>query len=96
MQIPTIKVKYLAVLKGLSEEPVKEVSIIGDRLKDLLELLKLKENERLKLRLFDKSGNVRPDVIIFINGRDANLIGGENSKINDGDEIVILPSVHGG
>lgn len=94
--IPIIKVKYLAVLKGLSEEPIKEISIIGDKLKDLLEFLKLKENEGLKSRLFDKSGNVRPDVIIFINGKDVNLMGGENSKIKDGDEIVILPSVHGG
>lgn len=91
-----IKVKYLAVLKGLSNEPVKEIHIAGDKLKDLLEFLKVKESEGLKSRLFDGSGSVRPDVIIFINGRDASLTGGENSKINDGDEVVILPSVHGG
>lgn len=84
------------MLKGLSEEPVKEISIIGDKLRDLLEFLKSKEKEGLRSRLFDASGNVRPDVIIFINGRDVNLMGGESSKIEDGDEIAILPSVHGG
>ncbi|MCS7098554.1 MAG: MoaD family protein [Candidatus Methanomethyliaceae archaeon] len=96
MKIPTVKVRYLAVLKGLSKEPIKEVSINGDSLLNLLEFLKSIENEELKLRLFDKSGEIRPDIIIFINGRDFNLLGGKNSKINDGDEITILPSVHGG
>lgn len=80
----------------MSKEPIKEVSINGNSLLNLLELLKSIENEELKLRLFDRSGEIRPDIIVFINGRDFNLLGGKNAKINDGDEIIILPSVHGG
>jgi molybdopterin synthase sulfur carrier subunit len=96
INIPTITLKYMAVLKGLSEEPLKSINIEGDTLKDLLDYLKNKESPKVRSRLFNEDGSLHSDIIIFINGKDYNLIGGLNTKIKDGDEIVILPTVHGG
>jgi MoaD family protein len=96
IKIPTIVLKYMAVLKGLSEEPIKSISIEGNSLKDLLNYLRNKESPKVKSRLFNEEGNLRSDIVIFINGKDFNLTGGLNSKIKDGDEIIILPTVHGG
>ena len=91
----TVKVRYLAVLRGLSDCPERSVEMDGGTLRDLLGKLLRAENEQLKSRLFGK-GEARPDVLMFINGVEATLLGGSQAKLKDGDEVTLLPSVHGG
>ncbi len=94
--IPAIKLRYLAVLKGLSKEPNRPITIAGDTLKDLFEHLWEVEPPPLKSRLFEDNGSLRPDIVVFINGVDAFILGGMGAKLKEGDEITVLPSVHGG
>jgi len=90
-----VKIKFLAVLKGLSEKPEREESIEGKSLASLLNKLRRAEQAPLKARLFSNAG-VRPDVLIFINDTEADLLGGLRAELKDGDEVTFLPSVHGG
>jgi molybdopterin synthase sulfur carrier subunit len=90
-----IKVRYLAVLKGLSDAPEKKVNLNGKTLADLMARLKRSESDTLKSRLF-ANGVIRPDVITFINDVESSLIGGMGAKLKEGDEVTFLPSVHGG
>lgn len=90
-----VKVKYLAVLKGLSEKPEREESVEGKSLASLLRALHRTEQAPLKARLFFNT-EVRPDVLIFINDIEADLLGGLKAELKDGDEVMFLPSVHGG
>jgi molybdopterin synthase sulfur carrier subunit len=90
-----VKVKFLAVLKGLSDEPEREESLNGKSLASLLTVLRREEQPSLKARLFTSTG-VRPDVLIFINDTEADLLGGMKAELKDGDEVTFLPSVHGG
>jgi len=83
------------VLKGLAEEPEKTVSIRGESLGDLLKHLRRVEGNSLKGRFF-MEGDIRPDILVFINNVDASLLGGTDAKLKDGDEVTFLPSVHGG
>jgi len=91
----SIRIKYLAVLKALSSAPEVPLDLDIGSLDALLHYLYVNENESLKSRLFTGDA-VRPDVIIFINGREASMLGGGQAKLNNGDEITFLPSVHGG
>jgi len=91
-----IRVRYLAVLKGLAERPEKTVTLEGGSLSDLIELLRQTEAAPLKSRFFSSNGDVRPDLLIFINGVDHSLLGGRAAGLKDGDEVIFLPSVHGG
>jgi len=91
-----IRVRYLAVLKGLTEQPEKTVTLEGASLSDLIEMLRQKEDGPLKSRFFTSSGEVRPDLLIFINGVDHSLLGGRSAELKDDDEVTFLPSVHGG
>ncbi|MCX8182588.1 MAG: MoaD/ThiS family protein [Candidatus Methanomethyliaceae archaeon] len=94
--IPAVRLRYLAVLKGLSEEPTREVTINGSTLGDLFDYLREVESPQLKSRLFEQDGSLRPDIVVFINGADASLLDGMNAQLKDGDEITVLPTVHGG
>ncbi|MDH5811461.1 MAG: MoaD family protein [Candidatus Methanomethylicaceae archaeon] len=94
--IPAVRLRYLAVLKGLSKEPNREVAISGNTLGELFSYLRETEPPQLKSRLFEEDGTLRPDIVVFINGADASLFGGMNAQLKEGDEITILPTVHGG
>lgn len=95
-RIPAIRLRYLAVLKGLSKDPERVVVINGNTLRDLFKHLNGTEPPELKSRLFEEDGSIRPDIVVFINGADASIQGGMDARLKDGDEITILPSVHGG
>lgn len=92
----SIRVRYLAVLKGLSKEPEKPVSLDGHCLLDLINYIRLNEDAPLKSRFFAPSGDVRPDLLIFVNGVDCSLLGGRSAELKENDEVTFLPSVHGG
>lgn len=91
----TVRIKYLAVLKGLSEKPERGVAIDEASLGSLIGTLREIESDPLKARLFSNE-EIRPDVLIFINEVEAELLGGMKAELKDGDEVTFLPSVHGG
>lgn len=92
----SIRVRYLAVLKGLSTEPEKPMRIDGRCLSDLIEHIRRNEGAPLKSRFFAPGGDVRPDLLIFVNGVDCSLLGGRSAELKENDEVTFLPSVHGG
>jgi sulfur-carrier protein len=38
----------------------------------------------------------RSNMLILVNGREISVLNGLETKLNDGDEIVFIPVVHGG
>ena len=50
----------------------------------------------LKSHLFDKEGNLRKFVNVYLNEEDIRYIDGVNSSVKDGDVISIVPSIAGG
>lgn len=47
-------------------------------------------------RICDESGNVRRFVNIFVNDEDIRFLEERDTKINEGDEISIVPAIAGG
>lgn len=91
-----VKVRYLAVLKGLAGDGDRSVLLEEKTLGSLFSRLRDAESESLKARLFGADGKVRPDILILVNGVDSGLLGGMDAELKDGDEVALLPSVHGG
>ena len=50
----------------------------------------------IKERICDESGGLRHFVNIYLNGEDIRYLQGLDSKVNDGDELSIVPAVAGG
>lgn len=72
-----------------------EVTANGSSVKEVLEDLE-KQFSGLKERLFDDGGSLRRFINIYLNEEDIRFLDGENTKINDGDEISIIPAIAGG
>jgi molybdopterin converting factor small subunit len=49
-----------------------------------------------KRRVLEGDGSPRSLINIYVNGKNAKFSGGLETKLNDGDEVYILPAVAGG
>jgi molybdopterin synthase sulfur carrier subunit len=57
----------------------------------------IKELPKLKRSLIDQQlEDPRPNTLILVNGREISVLDGLETQVKDGDEVVLIPFVHGG
>ena len=57
----------------------------------------IKELPELKRSLIDPQfEDSRPNTLVLVNGREISVLDGLETKLKDGDEVVLIPFVHGG
>lgn len=57
----------------------------------------IKELPKLKRSLIDQQlEDPRSNALMLVNGREISVLDGLETKLKDGDEIVLVPFVHGG
>jgi len=89
-----VKVQIPAPLRSLTGGQA-EVEVDAADVSGLIEGLD-RRHRGLKERLCDADGNLRSYVRIFVNDEDIRFLGGEQYKFQDGDEILLIPSIAGG
>jgi MoaD family protein len=86
VRIPTILRTYTGGEKAVSGEGSTLAALIDD----------LEANHPgIKERLIDGS-ELRRFVNVYVNDEDVRFTGGLETKLDDGDEVVVLPAVAGG
>ncbi len=65
---------------------------------DLKELLSTLETlyPGVKKAICDDSGKLNRFVNVFVNDEDIRFLGGESYRFQDGDEVLLIPSIAGG
>jgi MoaD family protein len=86
VRIPTILRTYTGGEKAVSGE--------GATLSELIENLEA-GHPGLKERLVDGE-DLRRFVNVYVNDEDVRFTGGLETKLDDGDQVVVLPAVAGG
>jgi MoaD family protein len=72
-----------------------EVKLTGSTVADALGDLIL-NYPRIKIHIMDKNGDLRRYINLFVNEVNINEINGFNTKLLEGDKIILLPSISGG
>jgi len=85
--IPTVLQKYT------DNQPVVESS--GSTLSELIDSLE-RSCPGIKARLCDDSGKPRRFLNFYVNSEDVRFLDNEQTALNDGDEVSIVPAVAGG
>ncbi len=89
-----IKVRVPAVIaKGKVGSDNVELSVAD--LKELLDKLETLY-PGVKKSICDEHGKLSRFVNVFVNDEDIRFLGGEAYKFNDGDEVLLIPSIAGG
>ncbi|MGB9676177.1 MAG: MoaD/ThiS family protein [Candidatus Bathyarchaeales archaeon] len=94
-----VKVEYVGHIKniiGSVREEEVEISE-GASVADLLMALSEKYGEAFKKAIYDRIGaDVKPNYIVTVNGYLLNQLKGVETKLKNGDHVILLPIVSGG
>jgi molybdopterin synthase sulfur carrier subunit len=94
-----VTVEYLGYIKQtLGVEQAERVELKDDALvADLLFLLAEKHGESFKKAIYEPSGlDLKSNFILTVNGLLLNQLNGIETKLKDGDRVVLMPIVSGG
>jgi len=82
-----------ALTKGTSGSDMLEMTA-----QNLSELLSALENRYpgVKKAICDEAGKLNRFVNVFVNDEDIRFLGGEQYHFQDGDEVLLIPSIAGG
>ena len=86
VRIPTILRTYTGGEKAVSAD--------GSTLAEIVESLE-SDHPGIKERLVE-NGDLRRFVNVYVNDEDVRFTGGLETKVDDGDQVVVLPAVAGG
>jgi molybdopterin synthase sulfur carrier subunit len=96
--IISVNIKLIGVFRELSKKnqfPLKleEPAVVKKVIHRLTETF----SPKFKQALIDPDLNdPRPNTLILVNGKEINVLDGLETKLNKGDEVVIVPVSHGG
>lgn len=94
-----VKVEYLGHIKNILESRREEDIELEDDspIKDLLALLAKKHGESFKKAIYELGGkDIKSNFIATVNGYLLNQLNGVETKLKDGDHVVLMPIVSGG
>jgi len=92
-----LTLKFIGAMRQISGKNQFNINFQdGNTLKDLINKLD-KDMPGLQEKLCEQqSGYSSSNSLVLINGREISVLNGVETKLNDGDEIIFIPVVHGG
>jgi MoaD family protein len=92
-----LTIKFIGALRHISAKTQLTINYEdGMSLRQLMAKV-LREAPRLERTLsYQQLDDSRFNALILVNGREISVLNGLETKLNDGDEIVFVPVVHGG
>lgn len=92
-----VKIRLLGVFRGLSGKSEMSLRIRGDTVGDVVQALAGSLPAEARRLLIDKELNdPRPNALILLNGKEISVLKGLKTRIEDGDEVTLIPVSHGG
>jgi molybdopterin synthase sulfur carrier subunit len=90
-------VKFIGALRHLSGKTQLTLQVQdGMSIKQLLDKMSQDMPELNRTFSDQELNDSRSNSLILVNGREISVLNGFETKLNDGDEIVFVPVVHGG
>ena len=90
----TVKIHIPTPLQPLTNNQAA-VEVQGKTIKEVLLELEHQFPE-VRKRLYDDNGNLRRFINIYINEEDIRFLKSEETSVNDGDVVSIVPAIAGG
>lgn len=92
-----VSVKFVGSFRGISGKDGLKLKFVRPvSVRALVEKI-LKQLPKLETSLIDsESGEPRRTMLVLVNGREISVLNGLETHVNDKDEVVFVPVVHGG
>jgi len=92
-----VKVKFFTTLREIVGKKEEQIELSHSvTVEALLKQLTKTYGKELQDYVYDELGNVRGHLQFLVNGKSITALKGFKTKLNDSDQIAILPPVGGG
>ena len=91
-----ITVKFVGALRHASGRETRLVECGDCSVKELICTLTRRRPELRRNLINEELGDQRPNALIIVNGREISVINGLSTALKDGDEVILVPVIHGG
>jgi sulfur-carrier protein len=92
-----ISLKFLGALRHAANRDSLEVECKkGATVLDIVKFASDKNQELRRNILDEQLDEPKPNGLILVNGREISVLNGLETELQDGDELVFIPVVHGG
>ncbi len=92
-----LKVKFVGALRHISGKTQLSVNTQeAATVQQLVETLSRQIPELSHTLRSQELNDPRSNTLILVNGREISVLGGYEAQLEDGDEVVFIPVVHGG
>jgi molybdopterin synthase sulfur carrier subunit len=92
-----ITVKFIGALRhvsGAGELALSSKDAVS--IKELIDKIITELPELTRSLIDPQLEDPRPNVLILVNGREISVLNGLDTNLQDGNEVVLIPVVHGG
>ena len=92
-----ITIRFIGSLRASSKK--NKLSLDFENAVSLREVVNklIEEQPKLRRALIDSElDDPRTNVLMLVNGKEIGVLNGLETKLKDGDELVLIPVVHGG
>jgi len=92
-----VKVKFIGSFHSLSGKGMLKLRLEGPcRVRDVIKTV-IEELPKLEPALIDpESENPKTNLLIILNGQEISVLNLFETTVKDGDEVILVPIVHGG
>ncbi len=92
--MPRIQIELPSALRQLADGQ-RSIKLEADRVDSALQRLG-QAHPHVLSRILTRGGRLRPHVNLFVNESDIRHCQGLDTELNDGDRLMVVPSVAGG
>ena len=75
---------------------IREIEVDATTVGDAVSLLVSKYGEEFERRILDPTGQPKRLLNFYVNGKNIRFLSNFDTKLNDGDVVMLLPAVGGG
>ena len=92
-----VKVKFFTSLREITQKREEKIELPeAATVEGLLNLLSERHGRKFTEYVFGEAKRARSDLQFLVNGRSITMLQGFKTKLENGDEVAILPPVGGG
>ncbi|MEM1574498.1 MAG: MoaD family protein [Nitrososphaerota archaeon] len=89
-----VKVSFFGILVKITGE--KNIDIEALTIRDVINLLIARYGKEFEKAIYNENGELKRFINIYVNGRDIRFLNYFDTKLNNGDEVSIIPAIGGG
>lgn len=92
-----INVRFIGALRGISGRSRLSINVKKTMpLREVIKKITQELPQTAKAVVDPELEDSRPNTLILVNGKEISVLDGLETRIKDGDEVVLVPVIHGG